>query len=351
MCLPKLQYAQPLLAQKNRILVIAEGFEARSLSWIRNHPEDILFKHAIICKYSPSKRNRFDEMSSEVAKRTENPPTVIEYNRFEPTVFEQDFTKHMSLLLAEKKEAEKKEVVVDISVMSKLLIMIIINALHDFNIDLRIVYTEPKTWKPSLAEYQATVNQPNEYRLRIALSSIGVFNITRTPRLASVIMQNAPSLLISFTSTNEQALSALFNEVVPSSALLINAKSDRESWREDAAIQINHRIMHDFRIYKTSIRTFDLLDYISVFNCLAEVYKTNCYSKRIIISPTGGKIHTIACALIKACCQDIHIEYPTPESYHFDDYSSEEMNATYEVFFHDFNNLLSIIAQKYDLNG
>ena len=346
MCLPELQCAQPLSEQKDRILIIAEGFEARSLSWIKNQPEEILFDHAIICKYSPSKRNRFDEMQSEVSKRTGNSPIIIEYNRFEPTVFEQDFAKHMQILLS-----DQREVIVDISVMSKLLIMIIINALRDFNIDLRIIYTEPKTWKPSQDEYESTVNHTTEYGLRIALSSIGVFDITRTPRLASVIMQNAPSLLIAFTSTNEQALSALFNEVVPSSALLINAKSSREPWREDAALQINQRIMHDFRIYKTAVNTFDLLDYIAVFDCLAEIYKTNCYSKRIIVSPTGGKIHTIACALIKACCQDIHVEYPTPESYHFDDYSSEETNATYEIYFDEFSNLLRRIAQVYDLNG
>lgn len=346
MYLPELHAAQPLLAQPNRILVIAEGFEARSLSWIKSQPEDVLFEHAIICKYSPSKKDRFEDMRQEVAKRTNTSPTIIEYNRFAPTVFEQDFSKQILLLLA-----EQKEVVIDISVMSKLLIMIIVNVLRDFNIDLRVVYTEPKTWKPSQEEYQATVNATSKYGLRIALSSIGVFDITRTPRLASVVMQNAPSLLIAFTSTNEQALSALFNEVVPSAALLINAKSNRESWREEAALQINQRILHDFRIYETSINTFDLLDYISVFNCLAEIYKVNCYSKRIIISPTGGKIHTIACALIKACCQDIHIEYPTPESYHFDDYSSEEINATYEICFNNFNDLLRTVAQVYGLNG
>lgn len=346
MCLPKLQPAQTLLAQPNRILIIAEGFEARSLSWIKNQPEEILFENAIICKYSPSKKNRFEEMRCEVAKRTNATPNIIEYNRFLPTVFEQDFSRQILRLLT-----GKKEIVIDISVMSKLLIMIIINVLRDLNIDLRVIYTEPKTWKPSQEEYQATVNNTNKYGLRIALSSIGVFDITRTPKLASVIMQNAPSLLIAFTTTNEQALSALFNEVVPSSALLINAKSDRESWREGAALQINQRILHDFCIYETLINTFDLLDYVSVFNFLAEIYRMNCYSKRIIISPTGGKIHTIACALIKACCQDIHIEYPTPESYHFDDYSSEETNATYEICFNEFSDLLCTISQVYNLNG
>lgn len=346
MCLPKLLYVQPLATGRKRILVIAEGFEPRSLSWINSQSNAKLYSHAIVCKYYPSERDRFDEMMQEVIKRTNNTPQVIEYNRFEPTVFEQEFAKQMSILLT-----EEYEVVVDISAMSKMLIMIIINLLRNSNNDLRVIYTEPKTWKPSEEEYLTTIEDIKKYGSRIALSSIGVFDITRTSKLASVVMQNAPTLLVAFTSSNEQILSALFNEVVPSSAILINAKNDREPWREEAAIQINQRVMGDFRVYRTAINSFNLLDYISVFEYLAEIYRSNCYSKRIVVSPTGGKIHALSCALIKACCQDIHVEYPTPESYHFDDYSSDEINAIYEVCFPRFNCLLKKIALKYGLNG
>lgn len=346
MCLPELRHAQSLSTDKKRILLIAEGFEPRSLSWIKRQPTETLFQHAVICKYFPSTRNRFDEMVQEVTKRTNSSPLVIEYNRFEPTAFEQEFAMQMSVLLT-----ENCEVVIDVSAMSKMLIMIIVNLFRDYNNDLRLVYTEPKTWKPSEDEYLAAVEDIRTYGSRIALSSIGVFDITRTSRLASVVMQNSPTLLVAFTSSNEQALSALFNAVVPSSALLINAKNGREPWREEAAIQINQRVMNDFRIYRTAINSFDLLDYISVFKYLAEIYRRNCYSKRIIVSPTGGKIHTLSCALIKACCQDIHIEYPTPESYHFDDYSSNEINAIYEVHFPHFKYLLKEMTKKFDLNG
>lgn len=346
MCLPELRHVQPLSTDKERILVIAEGFEPRSLSWIKDQPNETLFEHAVICKYSPSKRNRFEEMLQEVAKRSNDLPLIIEYNRFEPTAFEQEFAMRMSVLLT-----EKCEVVIDVSAMSKMLIMIIVNLFRNYNNDLRLIYTEPKTWKPSEEEYLAAVKNIRTFGSRIALSSIGVFDITRTSRLASVVMQNAPTLLVAFTSSNEQALSALFNAVVPSSALLINAKNDREPWREEAAIQINQRVMNDFRMYRTAITSFDLLDYIAVFKCLAEIYRQNCYSKRIIISPTGGKIHTLSCALIKACCQDIHIEYPTPESYHFDDYSSDKINAIYEVHFPHFKSLIKEITKEFDLNG
>ena len=147
MCLPELQHIQSLSTEKKRVLIIAEGFETRSLSWIKSQPNMKVFEHTIICKYSPSKKNRFEEMIQEVTMRTNNPPTVIDYNRFDPTVFEQKLAKQISVLLT-----DEYEVAIDISAMSKMLIMIIINLLRDNNNDLRIVYTEPKTRKPSEEE-------------------------------------------------------------------------------------------------------------------------------------------------------------------------------------------------------
>ena len=169
MCLPKLQRVQPLSTEKKRVLIIAEGFETRSLSWIKSQPNRKLFEYTVICKYSPSGKNHFEDMIQEVTMRTNNTPIVIDYNRFDPTVFEQKFAKQISALLK-----DEYEIAIDISAMSRMLIMIIVNILRENNNGLRIVYTEPKTWKPSEKEYLAAVEDKKKYGSRIALSSIGV---------------------------------------------------------------------------------------------------------------------------------------------------------------------------------
>ena len=62
-------------------------------------------------------------------------------------------------------------------------------------------------------------------------------------------------------------------------------------------------------------------------------------------------MHAVACALIKNCCPDIHVEYPTPESYLFETLSSDEVYAVHEIIFDTFNDLIRTLSCQYDLNG
>lgn len=343
--LPSVEQSKPLSTDysNERILIIAEGFEKRSLSWIKGQPKEILFSHAIICKYDPEQKGRFAEVYSEVSSRTKGETLTIRYNRFDPTEFEQVF-KMQNIYL------DCKEIVVDISVMSKLLIMIIFHALKSFSGTVRVVYTEPKTWSPSEHEYKKYVETHAKGYSSVGLSSIGVYDIVRTPGLSSIVMQDCQSRLITFTSSNEHLLNALLNEIVPTNTLLINAKNEREPWRADAALTIHQKVIESYGI-ADSIECFELLDYRSVFTRIAKEYADNCYRNRIVLAPTGGKIHTIACALLKNCCSDIQIEYPTPEGYMLESYSSEEIEEIHEILFLHFKELIAELAAEYKLDG
>ncbi len=347
MILPTINTAEPIapLGDDQRLLIISEGFESRSLSWISAQKQEILFSQSLICQYNPGRENRFKELCEAVTTRTSAEPKVLSYNRFDPTPFESELER-----VLDKEISEVKEIIIDISVMSKLLIMIILYALRLYKHQIRIIYSEPNTWSPSEKEYLAKKPQINQGSL-LSLSSIGVYNFARTPRLSSIAMQNSPSLLIAFASSNGLLVNALVNELNPSLTCLINAKNYREPWREQAAIDIQKTLIEGFPQYSNTIYCFELLDYCSVFDTLAEIYRKNCYSKRIILSPTGGKVHTIACALIKNCCPDIHVEYPTPESYIFRTFSSDEVYSTHEIVFENFKTIIQELAVQYNLNG
>lgn len=347
MSLPSIQKADLLSNESwdRRLFIASEGFEARSLSWIASQPEEVLFRNAIICKYTPSKKSRFNEISQEVKKRTCEDVIILAYNRFAPTPFEVEFEETLIGLLP-----QVHEIIIDISAMSKLLIMILLHVLRAYDGTLRIIYSEPRTWSPTEAEF--IQKKPDlEQGAFVSLSSVGVYNIVRTPGLSSVVMQDSPALLVAFASTNGHLVNAVANEVTPSLTLLINSKNTREPWREVAALDIQRSFIKDFPMYPGEIQVFDLIDYKSVFEYLAEIYRTNCYDRRIIIAPTGGKLHTVACALLKNCCSDVHIEYPTPESYIFDAYSSEEIYAMHQIIFPNFANLFRPLSEEYELNG
>jgi hypothetical protein len=334
------------LNSTKKLLILAEGFEKRSLSWISHKDNKELFNRVLICKYLFHAKTKYNEVLLATKQHCINEPETLDYDRFEPAIFE----KHLLGIINECKEYE--EIVVDISVMSKLLILIIIYSLMHFNGKLRIIYSEPELWGPEKEKYDIALLDKAINDSWISLSSIGISNVIRTPNLSSIIMQNCPTFLISFYSFNEQLLGAIIDEISPSKLQLINHSCKRQIWREEAMVKIHENVINDY--FGNAIEqtiSADVLDYITIFEELAKIYCKYCYDYRIVVSPTGGKVHTIAVALFKLCCPDVHIEYPTPESYLFDDYTSAETHAIHQIVFDEFNKFITSLSNEYGLNG
>jgi hypothetical protein len=328
-----------------KLLILAEGFEARSLNWINNEDNMLIFDRAFVCEYSFHTKTRVDEVLRATKRHCPNEPEILKYDRFYPTIFEKQFLEII-------KECEGyDEIFIDISVMSKMLIMIIMYSLKDFNGNISIIYSEPETWGPLKEKYERTMSE-KKTGTWISLSSVGVGDVVRTTNLSSIVMQNNPTFLISFLSFNEQLFGALVNEISPSKLQLINHSCKRQDWREEAMKKIHDDVINEFFGEDIEpIFSADVLDYIAVFEKLAKIYREHCYKYRIIISPTGAKVHAIAAALFKICCPDVHIEYPTPESYLFDDYSSKETHMIHKIEFNNFKEFLIGLSDEYKLNG
>jgi len=62
-------------------------------------------------------------------------------------------------------------------------------------------------------------------------------------------------------------------------------------------------------------------------------------------------MQALSCALLKICCADIHVEYPTPESYYVDGYSSSEIREIHQVLFTSFKNTIADVSSSFKLNG
>ncbi|MBR3909026.1 MAG: hypothetical protein IKJ50_04825 [Clostridia bacterium] len=347
MLIPEVQIAQNSYdTETKKMFIVSEGFEKRSLYWISKKENKTIFEKAIICRYLPSKKSRFNEMYKLVKAHAINEPTILDYNRFEPTAFEQHIKDNLSDL------DDIDEIVIDISVMSKLLIMIILCCLGNFNKKITIIYSEPSSWGPTENKYKNIIANKT-YGTCIGLSSVGVGDVVRTPMLSSIVMQDCPIYLVTFLSFNEQLINVLMNEISPTKIHIINHKCSQEKWREDAMLSIHQELIKetvgkdDFDV----VSSYNLRDYKGVFEKISKIYKDNCYNYRIVVSPTGCKLHAVACALLKLCCSDVHVEYPTPESYLFDDYSSEEVSNVYSIIFDNYKKTIQNIATEYSLNG
>lgn len=135
-----------------KLLIVAGGFETRTLAWLDRLEEPTMFDETIICKYI-LKKSRYLDVLKLVKKHTKTLPISLKYDRFEPTSFETQLRTYF--LNADKYD----DIYVDITVMSKLLIMIIINELRKYKNNLHLIYTEPIKWGPSEQQYKEAMGK------------------------------------------------------------------------------------------------------------------------------------------------------------------------------------------------
>jgi len=331
---------------QKRLLITSEGFEERSLSFAKLLQGDKIFIDAFICKYYPEKRSRDAELLPLIENITKNEPQLIEFSRYEPYKFEEKFQEQINHLV------NYDEIVIDISVMSKLLICIIVYLFKNKNVTIRIIYCEPNEYCPTFEEYNSN---KDIYGKALDLPSFGVHDVVRTPFLSSIVMQRTPSVLITFLSFNEQLIRALLSSLNPAHLILINGIPPHLKWREKAMQEIHNNIINEFHNDNPLNKGFlsrrtSTLYMEQTFESLANIYKEYCFTNRIIISPTGSKMQAVACALLKICCPDVHIEYPTPESYFIKGFSSSTIRNIHELQLPLFKSLITNIAEEYQLN-
>lgn len=334
------------IAEKS-LLICAEGFEERGLAFVTGLKTKI-FTQIFAITYKPTKKSRLPELMSACEARSTSKPRVLQYDRFHPAVFEEEFRHDISPVLA-----DIDELVIDVSVMSKLMILIILASLKGFEGTVRVIYSQPVDYAPSKDEYD---QHRESLRLAAGLPSWGVHDVVRTPLLTSVVMQRSPAIIVAFTSFNEQLIRALLSNFNPTHLFLINGVPPVLSWRETATQEIHSEILNEYRgdnpldTEHRLDRRSSTLYYAETFELLSKIYREYCVSNRIVLAPTGSKMQALGCALFKLCCPDVHIEYPTPESYLIEGYSSDEIKCIHEVVFSGFSRFLQTLASEAKLD-
>ena len=138
---------------------------------------------------------------------------------------------------------------------------------------------------------------------------------------------------------------------------LINSVSKNNLWKNDALLQIHEKIRKEYindnllDVNGKLVRKVSTIDYRETFDLIASIYRKHCINYRIILSPTGTKMQALGCALIKLCCPDIHIEYPIPNSFYVEGYSSSEIRKINQVTFNNIRSMINELSEQYKLNG
>jgi hypothetical protein len=314
---PPLDECTALPVKAGDVVIAAPGFEERSRAVFKLlRPTNAA--RAILLDYRPA--NPANDVSGYAAALLQlglliTDEDMLQYSRFTPD----DFPLRLRTRLV---EVHARSVLVDISSMSRLAIMLVLQVCADLRLRVRVHYAEAATYGPSYDDFMQQ-KTAGVVRPRLDIYT-GVHGCVRVASLSSVAMQGQPTAAIVFMSFDERLTQSLLNTVYPSRLLMINGRPPELRWREIATAWIHEQLRSEWqednpaqRVDSDDLptRVTSTLDYTETFYTLLALYWELHVHHRILLAPTGSKMQTVACYLVKALHRDIHIEYPTPEAF------------------------------------
>jgi len=286
------------------VLIVCAGFEERAVGILRGAVQSgVGFKVLIIDYLPPYPDNRIDEILS-LCNESKLEYDRLTYDRRNPAGFGE--------ALVQRLGNAGQRIFIDISGMSRLLIVQALVALLTFGRDFKqyfVVYAEAKTYPPDQREVEKVIAGCDKDPLFAALFlSSGVFEVTVVPELSAASLGANQSRLVFFPTFNPDQLTALRQELQPSRYAYIHGipPSVDNQWRTDAIIKLNHLIKREENFETCT------LDYRDTLDCLCKIYTKHGMRDRLLISPTGSKMQTVAVGLFRAFVEDVQIVYPTP---------------------------------------
>jgi len=345
--LPNLVPCERLELKQGDIIIHAPGFEDRTMAITRtvvpcSDSRAILFDYL---PYEPS--NRLTEVRTGLSDLGINiaDEDILKYNRLEPGDFEFDLEKKL-------RRQNIKHAIVDISSMSKLLIILVLNVCYKLEIRISILYCEAKRYHPDQEEFNLAKENEKIHQPTLQIYT-GVHGVVRTDSLSSVAMQGQPTAAIVFMSFNDNLTQVLLNTVYPGRLFLINGRPPGHSWREKATAWIHDQVRQEWKEDNPvtpdtkdgtllPTRVTSTLDYRETVSLLLKIYWQLSTNHRILLAPSGSKMQAVSCFFLKALHPDIHIEYPSPVS--FAKEYSEEMGTCWLLDLGKASNLLKAIS-------
>lgn len=318
---------------KTRHLILGLGFEPRATTSIERLTcsDASSISGVTVIRYLPRRKSRFRRIFGEIRRLGLNDRTkIVRYDFWRPAEFEVEFVDFVTGL-----EGSESEIVIDISAMSKMLIVIMVNVLIVKRISFRILYSEARFYAPTQTDYLSW-KFPTPGAVKLPYYGVGA--VVRTPMTTSIRVQDFPNAVVMFLSFNEALVRAIEGSISAAEIYLVGSIVPREKWREAAMVSLHRGILDEHRDVNSisedglPVIRSSTLDYRETIDVLVKLYTEFYLGRRMVISPTGSKMQAVGVAIFCASQSDVHIEYPCPEGYRILDFSSEEIEAVHELY-------------------
>lgn len=313
----------------------AAGFDDRATSILDYViSQNTQLENAIAIEYKPfNRRNRISEFRERLAKV--GAQTVwTTFDRYDP----QEFSRAILPIL---ESLGPSHILVDISAMSKFLVMVLLQAMRRRPNSLTIGYTEAEVYHPTKEEFEL---EKKKLGATPDFLTTGVYKILTVTSLSSVSMQGYPVLLLAFPTFNRTEIVALYNEISPKLMILLEGEphEKQDKWRREAINEVNEEVT-DNPDYLWESKVLSTFDYTSNIEALEEIYRKYYYTHKILLSPTGSKLQTVASFMFKQLHPDIQIVYPVTKAF-IGEYS-EKCRALWCIHLTKFSDFIALLDQ------
>ena len=316
---PRLQPVDEVILQPGGCLVLAAGFEDRALAAIGSASDVCKEFSVVLIRYLPELvENREDEVIALCRKHSLDVHEVV-YDRRCPSGI------GLSVLDVVSKF---QDIVIDVSAMSRLLLVQLIVSVLEARLEFEVIYTEANVYPPSKSDYVGALTSGS---ISPSFLSSGVFEVVSTPELSSTAMLGGSIRLISFPSFDHSQLANLVQEVQPSQNDVVNGVPPRQdmAWRRRAIRDLNRSTLKS--IQRSTMFDASTLDYRETLTLILAIYEQHSAFDRIVIAPTGSKMQSVAVALARGVLGDIQICYPTPMRFVDPSRYTEGVRQTYSL--------------------
>ncbi|MBU8900953.1 hypothetical protein KRR26_35690 [Corallococcus sp. M34] len=237
---------------------------------------------------------------------------------------------------------------IDISGMSRLLIVQLLAEVvrGGHLLKTEVLYVDAAEYPPSKHTVDAELRNSGDPVGLMMFLSAGVFGLTVVPELSSVEMQGQPIRVVAFPSWNPSQVAALCAEMQTSSFTVVNGipRDEPDYWKLEAMRQLN-------RIDSLSPReefSVSTRDYRDVLRLLLQIYHDHAQREKIVVSPTGSKMQSVAVGLVCGWLRDIQIAYPTPREFSPPDRYTRGIGGVYSLSFEACSALAAALANGRD---
>ncbi|MBA7511970.1 hypothetical protein ES705_03969 [subsurface metagenome] len=332
-----------LAGEEYNIFMCALGFEERCLTIPERLAEGGNFK----CKQSI-----YFEYATNIETNAVNRPRLLRaFQKFSDSYISfpcdgEDFTKRLRELLKRIVPSKHKlKIALDISSCSSKLLLLTIKVLFEFDINLRIIYSEAAVYHPTCEEFEKESEKwTTEEGFGVAR---GVGKVIPSPEHPGNRRDKLPELIIVFPTFKPERTNAIITDIdeslliKPSRSIIwiigdphMDEKTKRK--RKDMIRMIN-KIPLDSPSYEIS--TFD---YKKTVEILEQIYKSKETEFHINISALGSKMQSLGIGLFWYVRQDSSIYFAVPKEYNPSQYS-EGCKATWQINYGDLTDIRAIL--------